>query len=162
MRTIVIVLPALLWAAPVLAQDPPAQDAAQSDDLQKLLNSIPNIETKAPPPAEKPPEEQEGVDLFTYTADVRKAVLSHWAPAAKLIEKNPRLTCQLLVKINEDGTLGDALVSQSSGNKKFDESAAAAVLATPGVMAPPVSLRGTVAQGVLVNFVAAAAPTAAK
>lgn len=153
MRTTLILLPTLLWTAPALAQE-----SGSSDDLQKLLNSIPTIEQKAPPPAEKPPEEEEGVDLFTFTDQVRKAVLSHWAPAPKLIAKNPTLSCQLLVRINEDGTLGDALVAQSSGNAKFDESAAAAVLATPSVDVPPPSLRGTVAQGVLVNFVAANAP----
>ena len=156
MRTTLLLLPTLLWTAPALAQE-----SGGSTDLQNLLNNLPTIEQKALPPAEKPAEEEEGMDLYTFTAEVRKAVLSHWAPAPKLIAKNPNLTCQLLVKVNEDGTLGDALVAQSSGNTKFDESAAAAVLATPSVSVPPPSLRGTVAQGVLVNFVAAAAPKAA-
>lgn len=152
MRSILFVLPALLWASPALADD-----GGQPTDLEKLLNSIPDIETKAPPPVETPKEPEGGLDFPTYTRELREAVLSHWEPNPKLIAKNPRLTCQMLVKVNPDGTLGDALMAQSSGDKKFDASAVAAVLATARIEPPPDSLRGTVSQGVLVNFVAAAA-----
>ena len=157
MRHIVPVLLALLCASPARAGD-----GEPSSDLEKLLNSIPDVQNKPLPPVEKPAEEEEGMDFPAYTRVVREAVLSRWQPSAKVIAKNPRLTCQMLVMINADGTLGDAMMAQSSGDKKFDASAVAAVLATPSVQAPPDSLRGTVAQGVLVNFVAAAAPKAEK
>lgn len=141
----------LLLSAPALAQD-----SGQPNDLQKLLDSIPTIETKAPPPVEAPKVEEQGMDLPTYVAEVQKTILANWQPSPKLVEKHPTLTAQLLVKINEDGTIADVVAVQLSGNKKFDKSAVAAVFATPSVTVPTISLRATAQSGVLVNFVAAA------
>lgn len=150
MRTLLTLL-ALMASTAALAQD-----SAPNNDLQKLLDSIPTIETKEAPPPEKPQEEvEEGMDLPVYVAEVRKAVLANWNPSPKLVAKDPRLTCQLMVKVNEDGTLGDIILVQSSGNKKFDKSASDAALATPSVIAPTAALRGTAMAGILVNFVAA-------
>lgn len=151
MRTVVVPL-CLLLATPALAQE-----GGGSGDLQKLLDNLPTIEQKEAPPPEAPKSEEEevGMSMPTYVAEVRKAVLASWNPSPKLIEKNPRLTCQMLVKIGEDGSVGDVVMVQSSGNKKFDKSAGDAALATTSVLAPPDSLRGMAAQGVLVNFVAA-------
>lgn len=154
MRTLILTLPILL--APALAQD------GTNQDLQNLLNSIPDIEQKAPPPDPnaKPPEEA-SIDLPTYIGEVRKAVLANWHPSPKVLKKAPGASTQLLVKVQADGTLAvsETRVARSSENSKFDESAVAAVFATTSVPAPPVSLQGTVAMdGVLVTFAASQAP----
>lgn len=146
------VLTALLTSAPAAW----AQDAGgEQTDLQKLLDNLPTIESKAPPPEEKPPEVVESIDLPTYTRGVREAILANWFPKAKIVEKHPSLAVQLLVKINADGTIKDTVAVKLSGNKKFDKSAVDAVFSTPSVAVPPISLQGTVESGVLVNFVAA-------
>ncbi len=156
MRTLITTLSLITTLCLVGATPARAQDDAASGDLQKLLDNLPTIETKEAPPPEKPAEEpEEGMDLPAYVAEVRATVLANWNPSPKLIQKNPSLSCQMLVKIGEDGTVGDVIMTQPSGNKKFDQSAGDAALATAKVLAPSYGLRGTAASGILVNFVAA-------
>ena len=129
---------------------------AQDQDLQKLLDNLPTIESKAPPPAETDkPVEEVSIDLPTYTKGVRDAILANWHPKEKLVVKHPSLAAQLLVKVNADGTIKDVVAVKLSDNKKFDKSAVDAVFSTTQVGVPPVSLAGTVESGVLVNFIAA-------
>jgi len=131
-----------------------AQDDS-SGDLQKLLDNLPTIEQKALPAEEKPKPEEADIDLPAYLSIVREAIIANWHPSKKLVDKHPSLSCQLLVKVHEDGTLGDVVMMQPSGNGKFDKSAGAAALATTSVMPPPISLRGTAEAGVTITFVAA-------
>ena len=153
----------VLLAAPVAFAGDDAPKPAASGDLQKLLNSIPDIQTApTPPPADQKPAEDESMDLPQYTSMVREAIYAHWQPDTKLVAKNPNLGAQLLVKVNEDGSLQAPVAIKLSGNKKFDKSIVDAVFSTPSVKAPGPGMRGTVADGIIVTFVASAAPNAPK
>jgi hypothetical protein len=132
---------------------------AGDDDIQKMLNNIPEIksQTEAPPP-EKPKEADPAVTLETFTAKTRSAILANWKPDAKLVAKKPTLAAKFLVKIGDDGTFADPVMVVSSGNKKFDASAADAIYATAKTDAPPSWLASPVAaDGITVEFTAAAA-----
>lgn len=150
MRTLITLL-LLISATPAFADD-----SGASGDLQKLLDNLPTVQTKeAPPPEKEKVEEEDAVDLPTYMAEIRNAIFANWTLSPKAAAKDPRLSCQLLVKVNNDGTFGDVVMIQPSGNKKFDKLAGDAVFATPGVTPPPVSLAAAVGAGVPVTFVAA-------
>jgi TonB family protein len=148
MRTLFVLFTTLLSTSALAVDD-------GSGDLQKLLDNLPTIEQKPLPTEEKPKAEEADMDLPAYLAIVRDAVIATWHPPKKLVDKHPSLNCQLLVKVHEDGTVGDVVMMQPSGNGKFDKSAGAAALATTSVMPPPISLRGTAEAGVTITFVAA-------
>ena len=133
-----------------------AQDSSSpAGDLEKMLNAIPDVKQAEAPKEEQKAEEEQSMDLPTYTAEVRKAVLAQWKPDPKWFKKDPKLAAQFLVKVGEDGTITDVKPVRLSGYKKFDESAFDVIWATGKVLAPTYSLLGTVGeQGVLVNFMA--------
>lgn len=133
----------------------PTVSFAQQTDLEKMLNSIPDVKQAEAPKTEQAAEVEESIDLPTYTAEVRNAILAGWKPNPKWFKKNPNLAAQFLVKINEDGTLKDVKPARLSGNKKFDQAAFDTVWAVGTVRPPTYALVETVGtQGILVTFAA--------
>lgn len=140
-----------LLAAPAYADDGPA-----GDDLQKLLNSIPDIQQAPVPEAEKPAsEEEESMTLPQYITQVRQAIYANWRPDPKLAAKQPNLGAQLLVKVGDKGEVTGVVAVKLSGDKKFDKTCVAAALETKSVPAPPLALVTPAQNGLLINFVAA-------
>lgn len=149
-RLLLFPLSLSLLAAPAFADD-----GAGGDDLQKLLNSIPDIQ-QAPPPAAESPQaaEEDGMELPQYTTLVRKAIYANWKNDPKLAEKHPELATQLLVKIDSEGKVTSVAAVKLSGDKKFDKACVGAALATPTVPAPTAALASAASTGLLINFVA--------
>ena len=128
-------------------------DDAGSGSVDDLLDSIPDITTKEEPEAEKAaPEPVDVLSLPEYVRLARKTVLATWQPSDKIVRKQPNLVTEMLIKIDPDGTISDISMVQSSGNKKFDKSAYAAITTTARIEAPPASLSDNVGNGVVVTF----------
>jgi hypothetical protein len=134
-----------------LALVAPAAHAA--DDLDKLLNNIPDAEIEQTVPeeeAEKPPEP---VPLPVYVKTVRAHIQQSWTPKAKVIKKNPKAKFSLLVKLDADGALVGYSVMEPSGIKAFDKSVLEALANVSLPMPrPPADLVGTAAQGLVIEF----------
>ena len=124
------------------------------DDIGTLLDSIPEIQAPEPEvdeaaaQAPPPPEEQESFPA--YAARVRTAVLAAWSPKKRVLEKDPRASIQLMLKISGTGEVLDVIAVELSGNSKFDSSVLAAIQAAV-VPVPPPTLAPQTEQGMMLT-----------
>ncbi len=145
--------PRSLLVVPALGLALVAARPAGAEDLDKLLNSIPDaeIEQTAPPAeaAEAPPEE---VTLPGYLTKVQADIWASWTPKAKLIKKNPKAKTSFMVKIGREGELLGVSPVSLSGIKAFDQSALDAIAAAEPYPVPPRELDGDAERGLVIDF----------
>ena len=131
----------------------PAQAASPgSGSVDDLLDSIPDIQVAEDEKAAPPPVEV--LSLPEYVAQCRSTILDRWVPSEKLVRKKPGLVTEMLIKIDAEGKISGISIIESSGNKKFDKSAYAAVAGDFQVDPPPRGIRSNVGSGVVVTFAA--------
>jgi TonB family protein len=134
-----------------LAVVAPAAHAA--DDLDKLLNNIPDAEIEQTVPDEEADKPPEPVPLPVYVKSVRAHIQQAWAPKIKVLKKNPKAKFSVLVKVDADGNMVGFSVMEPSGIKAFDRSVLEALANAPTPLPrPPVDLVGTAGQGLVIDF----------
>ncbi len=123
---------------------------ADDDDLQNLLDSIPDIDNAGDDDAST----QAGPDVpFTaYVDDVRAQVLAAWKPPKGTIKKTPSILTRLVVTIDESGEVTGIKPLQLSGDKKYDDRAVDAINDAGTLPQPPTNLVTLAADGVVVEF----------
>jgi len=134
----------LMFAAPTVRAD---------DDLDKLLDGIPDVPNAEQSDEEAPAEQEveQEASLPAYVKAVRRAVLEQWEPKAKTIKKNPKAKAQFLVKIDINGERTGVSVVQLSEVKSFDQSVYQAIVAAT-YPAPPPQILSDVERGVVVTI----------
>lgn len=151
-RLSLLVLTLAVCVAPGLAH------AQQGQDLDKLLQSIPTVETKPDPAAEAAAAEEarrkadEEGTIPAYTAACQKLAFDAWAPSKGLLKKHPATKTSFLVSIGADGAVLGVRAGVLSGDKKLDQSALDAIAAIPSFPAPPPALAIEVERGVVVEL----------
>ena len=140
-----------IFAIAALASTLMAPVAFAEDDLDKILDDIPeipNAEKEAPDEAAPAPIEEDS--LPAYIKSVRKAVIAEWQPKAKVIKKNPKARAQFLIKLNAEGQMASVSAIDLSGVKAFDQSVLDAIYNTT-FPAPPPHILTEIERGVVVK-----------
>lgn len=91
-------------------------------------------------------------EMKKWQERAKKALIPNFTPLPSVVAAHPTYKVVVTVKVAADGTLSDPEVSKSSGDPSFDNAAVNAVLKTGRVAAPPEAWRGSVADGVEVEF----------
>jgi TonB family protein len=134
-----------------------APTAWAEDDLNKLLNDIPDVPNaeKEVKPEEAAPVAEEEAALPAYVKSVRSSVIAAWQPKAKIIKKNPKAKARFLIKIDGNGQMTGVSVVDLSGIKAYDQSVLDAI-ANATFEAPPAHILTDVERGVVVTISARA------
>ena len=129
--------------------------ALAQDDLDKMLNAIPDVPNAEEPEeeADAEPEVSEEAVLPAYVKAVRNAVLEQWQPKAKIIKKNPKAKAQFLVKLDINGTRTGVAAVELSKVKAFDQSVLDAIVVAT-FPPPPPQILSDVERGVVVTITA--------
>ena len=91
--------------------------------------------------------------LAAYIQACRARIIPNWTPIESLVKNNPSLSVQILVQINDDGTLSNPQITESSGDASFDRSAHLAILKTESLPLPPEKYRSAAsANGILITL----------
>jgi outer membrane biosynthesis protein TonB len=155
--------PLRLIVAPLAALGLLAAPVALAEDLDKLLDSIPTIETKEDEAAKEAAEEaakEAAADplaedsLDVYVQRCRDHVLSYFEVPKSIAKKAPDTTSTVLLKLYGDGTYMAIAQVRPSDEKKFDKAVLKAIQAAAPLPKPPVSLRNVAAKGIRVEFTA--------
>lgn len=152
-----------LLAAPAVALALLAAPVAHAQDLDKLLDSIPTIETQedeaakiaaeaAAKEAAADPLAEESLDV--YVKRCREHVLSYFEAPKSVAKKAPETASTVLVKLYGDGSYMAIAQVRPSDDKKFDKAVLKALQAASPLPKPPVSLRNVAAKGIRVEFTA--------
>lgn len=131
----------LVFAVPARAAD---------DDLQNLLDSIPDIETAQDEVDDT--EAEPDVPFITYAEQVQARILAAWKPSRGIIRKNPSIVTRLVVSIDRSGNVTGIKALQLSGDKKYDKKAVDAINDAGTLPPPPANLVDLAAEGVIVEF----------
>lgn len=132
--------------------------AQQGQDLDKLLNSIPTVQTQPDPAAAAAAEEEarrkadEEGSLPAYVSACQKLAFDAWAPSKGLLKKHPATKTSFLVSVGADGSILGVKAGVLSGDKKLDQSALDAIAAVPKFPVPAPSLAYEVERGVVIEL----------
>ena len=142
----VFVMMSLLGSAATYAQD-------EDQDVQSLLNSIPEIEAPqaAPEEAPKKPQEPQGMDLDAYFEACRTAVYPHFKMPKKIVKASPGVEISFLVTVDAEGRILGVTSPKRSGYRSWD-AAALAALNKVGTLPPPPQGWNTTLDKVLIPF----------
>ena len=111
--------------------------ALAEDDVDEMLNAIPEIESPEPVEIEKPKSsEPQGMDLDGYMRECRKVVFAHFKPPKGVIKQQRDVEVTFVVAVDQDGSIIKLSVPKSSGFKSFD-TAALKALNKAGTLPPP-------------------------
>lgn len=113
-----------------------ALSARADDGVDTLLQNIPTIEQKAEAPAAPPPPPPE-LDRAGYARLVQGHLLGALALTDKEKQKHAAARVTLLVKIDAQGGLTQAVLTESSGDKRFEKRVLASLEAAAPYPAPP-------------------------
>lgn len=132
--------------------------AQQGQDLDKMLNSIPTVQTQPDPAAAAAAEEEarrkadEEGSLPAYVEACQKLAFDAWAPSKGILKKHPATKTSFLVSVGADGSIQTVKAGVLSGDKKLDQSALDAIAAVPKFPVPAPSLAFEVERGVVIEL----------
>lgn len=129
-----------------------ALSARADDGVDALLQNIPTIEQKAEAPAAPPPPPPE-LDLAGYARLVQSHLVGKLALTDKEKKKHGAARVTLLLKVDAQGALAQAILTDSSGDKRFEKRVLEAVEAAAPYPAPPAAfvLTGPAATTVVIS-----------
>lgn len=148
-------------AAPAPKEAPKIDDADISKDMRRALKRAQLLAQAA---SDEPAEgsltgstegtSTQGSSGDEYATAIYNAVRRNWVTPTGLVTdaELATLSATIKVRIADDGTLSDPVLSKSSGNQYFDDSCIQAVKSTGRVPPPPENLRGTYKRGVNFKF----------
>ena len=112
--------------------------ALAEDDVDEMLNAIPEIESPEPVELEKPDSvEPQGMDLDGYMRACRQAVYAHFKPPKGVIKQQRDVEVTFVVAVDADGSIIKLSVPKSSGFKSFDAAALKAINKAGSLPPPP-------------------------
>ena len=112
--------------------------ALAEDDVDSMLNAIPEIESPEPVELEKPkPTEPQGMDLDGYMRECRAVVYAHFKPPKGVIKQQRDVEVTFVVAVDTDGTILKLSIPKGSGFKSFDAAALKAINKAGSLPAPP-------------------------
>ena len=123
----------LLIGMPAWADD----DAEEGENIQGLLDSIPEIKAPAAAVEEAKPEPAEALNYDSYTALCSKRVMEKFQPPRGIIKKHPRVEFQLMVTIDAAGEFTGVSANKRSGHRSFDAAAMRALNEAGSCPQPP-------------------------
>jgi hypothetical protein len=137
--------------------------ASAGDDLGGLLDSIPDIETKAPETEETEEDRRQAtldedlgqVSIGAYQQQVRDHVLAAMSLPKGVVKKSGAVEYGFVLKITSSGKIDQLGATKLADDKKLDKKVIEAVRAAGPVPKPPIVHRDDALRGIKITFTVA-------
>jgi protein TonB len=150
-------------APPAPKEAPKPEDAEVSKDLKRALERARRLSQLAA--AEEPPEgsltgsaqgtSSEATQGDEYATQIFETIRRNWTAPTGLVNDAElvRLTTEIVVRVDDNGTLLEPRMRKPSGNQFFDDSCMQAIKAAGKVPPPPAAVKALYRRGVSLDFV---------